>query len=93
LAKKSSAKIFFRAAADPSHSNHRDWQPPHKEEVKMRAIKLSIIASLAIFFACAAPNEQGPSPEYWEIERRWIAGQFREITRERLVSVRERMGL
>jgi hypothetical protein len=33
------------------------------------------------------------SPEYREVERRWIAGQYREITDERLVAVRERMGL
>ncbi len=32
-------------------------------------------------------------PDYWSIERRWIAGQFYQIAVERDRELRERMGL
>jgi len=56
---------------------------------------IRIQKSQAILITLAANSvvEGKKSPEYWEIERRWIAGQFREITNERLVAVRERLGL
>ena len=49
--------------------------------------------AILITLASNSVVEGKKSPEYWEIERRWIAGQFMEITKERLVAVRERMGL
>lgn len=65
-----------------------DWAAMPREDIrtqKAQAILITLAANSVV--------EGKRSSEYWEIERRWIAGQFREITTERLVAVRERMDL
>ena len=65
-----------------------DWAGLPREDIKTQKAQ-----AILITLAANSVVEGKKSPEYWEIERRWIAGQFREITDERLVAVRERMGL
>lgn len=65
-----------------------DWAALPREDIKTQKAQ-----AILITLAANSVVEGKKSPEYWEIERRWIAGQFREITNERLVAVRERMGL
>jgi len=65
-----------------------DWAAMPREDIKTQKAQ-----AILITLASNSVVEGKKSPEYWEIERRWIAGQFREITEERLVAVRERMGL
>ncbi len=33
------------------------------------------------------------SPEYWDIERRWIAGDVRQIVARRTAELKKRMGV
>jgi len=65
-----------------------DWAAMPREDIKTQKAQ-----AILITLAANSVVEGKKSPEYWEIERHWIAGQFREITDERLVAVRERMGL
>lgn len=65
-----------------------DWAAMPREDIKTQKAQ-----AILITLAANSVVEGKKSPEYWEIEHRWIAGQFREITNERLVAVRERMGL
>jgi hypothetical protein len=65
-----------------------DWAAMPREDIKTQkaqAILLTLAANSIV--------EGKKSPEYWDVERRWIAGEFREITEKRLVTVRERMSL
>ena len=65
-----------------------DWAAMPREDIKTQKAQ-----AILITLAANSVVESKKSPEYWEIEHRWIAGQFREITNERLVAVRERMSL
>ena len=65
-----------------------DWAGLPREDIKTQKAQ-----AILITLAANSVVDGKKSPNYWEAERRWIAGQFREITDERLVAVRERMGL
>ena len=65
-----------------------DWAGLPREDIKTQKAQ-----AILITLAANSVVDGKKSPDYWEAERRWIAGQFREITDERLVAVRERMGL
>jgi len=65
-----------------------DWAAMPREDIKTQKAQ-----AILITLAANSVVEGKKSPDYWEIERRWIDGQFREITSKRLVAVRERMGL
>ena len=54
-------------------------------------IKTQKAQALLITLAANSVIEGKRSLEYWEIERQWIAGEYQQITAERLWVVRERM--
>ncbi|UCG07099.1 MAG: hypothetical protein JSV83_00110 [Desulfobacterales bacterium] len=65
-----------------------DWAAMPREDIKTQKAQ-----AILITLAANSVIEGKKSPDYWENERRWIAGQFREITNARLAAVRNRMGL
>jgi hypothetical protein len=63
-----------------------DWSGMPREFVKTQkgqAILLTMAANSAV-------NEK-KSPEYWDVEKRWIAGEFEEITEQKMNAVRNKM--
>jgi len=65
-----------------------DWAAMPREDIKTQKAQ-----AILITLAANSVVEAKKSPEYWEIERRWFAGQFQQITTERLIAVRKRMDL
>lgn len=63
-----------------------DWAGIPREYVKTQK-------SQALLMTLAANSilKHKRSPEYWDIERRWIAGEFHAITENRMKEVRTRM--
>jgi hypothetical protein len=50
---------------------------------KAQAVMLTMAANVVV-------NEK-KSPEYWDAEKRWIAGEFEEITEQKMNAVRNKM--
>ena len=63
-----------------------DWAGLLREDIKTQKAQ-----ALLITLAANSVIEGKQSLEYWEIERQWIAGEYQQITAERLWVVRERM--
>lgn len=65
-----------------------DWAAVPRDSVqtqKGQAVLLTLAANAVI-------NEKR-SADYWAIEQRWIAGEARQITEQRLAKVQQRMGI
>jgi len=63
-----------------------DWTGMQREFIntqKAQALLLTMAAN-------AVANEK-QSPEYWNIEKRWIAGEFQEITEQKMSAVKNKM--
>jgi hypothetical protein len=54
-------------------------------------VKSQKAQAILITIAANSVLEQKRSPEYWDIEKRWIGGEFREITEKRLNEVKRAM--
>ena len=65
-----------------------DWAALPREDIKTQKAQ-----ALLITLAANSVIEGKKSPEYWEIERQWIAGEYQQITEKRLSMVRERMDI
>jgi len=65
-----------------------DWAGMPREYIKTQKAQAVIMTMAAN--AVVAGKE---SPEYWEIETRWIAGEFQKITEKKMQGVRERMNI
>lgn len=63
-----------------------DWAAMPREDIKSQKAQ-----AIMITLAANSVIDGKRSPEYWEIERRWMAGEFKEITAQRLKTVRNRM--
>jgi hypothetical protein len=65
-----------------------DWTAIEKKTIqtqKSQAILLTLAANSVL-------NEKR-TPEYWEIEKRWLAGESEEIVRQRSEEMKKRMGI
>lgn len=63
-----------------------DWSGLPRELIKTQkaqAVMLTMAANMVV-------NEKR-SPEYWDVEKRWIAGEFEEITEQKMNAVRNKM--
>ncbi len=65
-----------------------DWAAVQRKSIstqKGQAILMTLAANSVL------NNKR--SPEYWDIERRWIAGEFRQIVAQRTAELKKRMGV
>ncbi len=63
-----------------------DWSGMPRELIKTQkaqAVMLTMAANVVV-------NEK-KSPEYWDAEKRWIAGEFEDITEQKMNAVRNKM--
>jgi len=85
-------RLFYEPFQKDVHGRGQDavvdWAAMPRDDIKTQKAQ-----AILITLAANSVVEAKRSPEYWEIERRWIAGEFREITNDRLVTVRDRMKL
>lgn len=65
-----------------------DWAGMPRDLTKTQKAQAVLIT-----MAANAVINKKRSPDYWEIERRWIAGEFREITEQKMGNVRNSMGI
>jgi len=63
-----------------------DWAALPREYIKTQKAQ----ALLLTMAANSVVNEKR-SPDYWDIEKRWIAGEFEEITEQKMSAVRNKM--
>jgi hypothetical protein len=63
-----------------------DWAAMPRDIIKTQKAQ----ALLLTMAANAVANEKR-SPDYWEIEKRWIAGEYEEITEQKMNSVKNKM--
>jgi len=63
-----------------------DWAGMPREFFKTQKAQ----ALLLTMAANSVANEKR-SPEYWDIEKRWIAGEFQEITEQKMNAVKNKM--
>jgi len=63
-----------------------DWAGLPRELTKTQKAQ-----AILITMAANAVVEGKRNPDYWDAERRWIAGEFREITEAKMDGVRQRM--
>jgi len=65
-----------------------DWAALSKESIqtqKAQAILITLAANSVL-------NEKR-TPEYWEIEKRWLAGEARDVIKQRSEDIKKRMGV
>jgi len=65
-----------------------DWAAVQRRDIstqKGQAILMTLAANSVL--------NHKRSPEYWDIERRWIAGEYRQIVARRTAELKKRMGV
>ncbi len=85
-------RLFYEAFATDVHGNPLDkvidWAAFQKSAIqtqKAQAILITLAANSVL------NNKQ--SPHYWEIERRWFAGEAEQIVKQRAEEMNTRMGI
>jgi hypothetical protein len=86
----SSDRLFYEPFAKDVNGRSLDtiidWAALPREYIKTQKAQAMILTMAANSVA----NEKR-SPDYWETERRWIAGEYQEITEQKMNSVRNKM--
>ncbi|MEW6501942.1 MAG: hypothetical protein AB1456_10675, partial [Thermodesulfobacteriota bacterium] len=79
---------FERDASNRSLDRVVDWAGLPRDAVqgqKAQAVLITMAANAVV------ANKQ--SLDYWQAERRWLAGDFRQVTEEKLGNARQRMNI
>jgi len=63
-----------------------DWAALPRDLIKTQKAQ-----ALLITMAANSVVNEKKSPEYWDVEKRWIAGEYEEITEEKMSAVRNKM--
>ncbi len=85
-------RLFYEPFEKDSHGRSLDtiidWAGVPRDTIQTQKAQ-----AVFITMAANAILNKKRSPDYWEVERRWIAGEYKEIAEQKMNNARKEMGV